>query len=81
KTPLLILHGQNDVRVPSTQAQYIYRALRHHGVSTELAIYPREGHRVNEWIHIKDLLVRTQTWFDRYLKPATNGGESTDGGR
>lgn len=81
KTPLLILHGQNDARVPASQAQYIFRALRHHDVPTELAIYPREGHRINEWIHIKDLLVRSRDWFDRYLleEPAEGGGGS--GGR
>ena len=80
-TPLLILHGQNDARVPSSQAQYFYRALRKHNAEVELAIYPREGHRINEWIHIKDLLVRTREWFDRYLlAPVSNGG-ADDGAR
>jgi dipeptidyl aminopeptidase/acylaminoacyl peptidase len=81
KTPLLILHGQNDVRVPATQAQYMYRALKHHNVPTELAIYPREGHRINEWVHIKDLLVRTRSWFDRYLMVTEEGGAAADGTR
>jgi dipeptidyl aminopeptidase/acylaminoacyl peptidase len=83
KTPLLILHGQNDSRVPATQAQYLYRALKHHDVPAELAIYPREGHRINEWIHVKDLLVRSRDWFDRYLlkAPDDNGGNEGDGGR
>ncbi|MGH2517123.1 MAG: alpha/beta hydrolase family protein, partial [Ktedonobacterales bacterium] len=67
-TPTLICHGENDPCVPVNQAYAFYRALREHGVPTELAVYPREGHGLRERDHTRDLAERSLRWFDRYLK-------------
>src|SRR2546423_15626203 len=42
-TPLLILHGGNDQRVPIGQPMQYYRALKDPGKTGEPAFYPREG--------------------------------------
>ena len=44
RTPVLILHGEQDTNVPLGQAMYFHRALRHFGVEHEFVVYPREGH-------------------------------------
>jgi dipeptidyl aminopeptidase/acylaminoacyl peptidase len=67
-TPLLILHGQNDARVPVSQAIGFHRALRENGVLSELVLYPREPHGISERAHQIDVLRRVRAWFDRWLR-------------
>lgn len=67
RTPVLILHGEDDTNVPIGQATYFHRALRTYGVEHEFVAYPREGHSILERNHQLDVLRRTRTWFDRWL--------------
>lgn len=67
RTPVLILHGEDDTNVPLGQAIHFHRALRHFGVEHELAVYPREGHWILERAHQLDLLQRIRDWYDRRL--------------
>jgi len=68
KTPSLILHGEADPRVPTTQGWEFYNALKELGVETEMVTYPREPHGINEPEHEKDLLARVLAWYDKHLK-------------
>lgn len=67
-TPVLILHGERDARVPVSQGRFFARALRARGVPHELVVYPREPHGLQERAHQLDALRRTRAWFDRWLK-------------
>ena len=67
RTPVLILHGQDDTNVPLGQAVFFHRALRHFGVEHEFVVYPREGHAMMERGHQIDVLHRTRDFFDRHL--------------
>jgi dipeptidyl aminopeptidase/acylaminoacyl peptidase len=67
-TPLLILHGAEDARVPVTQATAFRRALAGQDAPLELVTYPREPHVVGEHAHQVDLQRRVLEWFDRYLR-------------
>ncbi|WP_035858547.1 S9 family peptidase [Kitasatospora cheerisanensis] len=67
RTPVLILHGEEDTNVPLGQAVHFHRALRHFGVEHEFVVYPREGHGLEERAHQLDALRRTRDWFDRCL--------------
>ena len=67
RTPVLMLHGQDDTNVPVGQAILLHRALTHFGVEHELVVYPREGHLIAERDHQIDVLRRTRAWFDRWL--------------
>ncbi|MGN9910049.1 S9 family peptidase [Phytohabitans sp. LJ34] len=67
RTPVLILHGENDTNVPVSQAEFFYRALRGFGVEHTYVVYPREGHSIRERNHQLDVLRRTRAWFDRWL--------------
>ena len=67
-TPVLILHGQNDARVPLNQAVGFHRALRERHVPCELVVYPREPHGITERAHQIDLLQRVRSWYDRWLR-------------
>jgi dipeptidyl aminopeptidase/acylaminoacyl peptidase len=67
QTPLLIVHGERDERVPVGQARYLYRALRARGVPCELVVYPREPHGFRERAHLLDLHRRTLEWLRRWM--------------
>lgn len=67
RTPVLILHGQDDTNVPLGQALFFHRALRRFGVEHEFVVYPREGHGFAERGHQIDFLRRVRDWFDRCL--------------
>jgi dipeptidyl aminopeptidase/acylaminoacyl peptidase len=84
KTPLLITHGERDLRVPITQAEQYYRALKKRGVETVFLRYPREGHGIQEPNHQIDLFHRQLEWFDSHLgikreKPAETKAASGSG--
>jgi len=70
KTPTLILHSDNDYRVPLEQGEQWFRALKHFGVTTEFVIFPRENHnltRTGEPKHLVESLNWQLYWFDRFL--------------
>ena len=70
KTPTLVLHSDNDYRVPIEQGEQWFRALRHYGVNAELVIFPRENHnltRTGEPKHLVESLNWQCYWFDRFL--------------
>jgi dipeptidyl aminopeptidase/acylaminoacyl peptidase len=67
RTPLLILHGERDQRVPASQGRFMARALRAHGTPYELVVYPREPHNVRERAHVLDIHRRVAAWLERWL--------------
>jgi dipeptidyl aminopeptidase/acylaminoacyl peptidase len=67
KTPTLLLHGQEDKHAPVGQSMEFYIALKHFGVPSQLAIYPREPHAFEERAHQIDLYQRIGNWLDQYL--------------
>jgi len=68
KTPTLVIHGANDLRVPLSQGQEFYGALRRLGVPSEMVIYPRTQHGPEEPKFIQNIGERIIKWFDEYLK-------------
>jgi dipeptidyl aminopeptidase/acylaminoacyl peptidase len=71
KTPTMILHGQQDTRVPIAQAQEFYRALVERGVPVEFVVFPRENHGFTEPRHVMDRLRRYLNFFGKYLNNPT----------
>lgn len=68
RTPTLILQGEEDVTDPISQSQILYRALKRYGVETELVLYPREGHGIQEEKHLLDRLDRVVAWFEKWVR-------------
>ena len=70
KTPTLILHSDNDYRVPIEQGEQWFRALKHFGVTAEIVFFPRENHnltRTGEPKHLVESLNWQLYWFDKFL--------------
>ena len=68
QTPLLLIHGDADRRVPYSQSEEFYTALKSLGKTVQLVRYPGEGHLIQQPSHTEDYFLRTLAWFDRYLK-------------
>ena len=78
-TPLLITHGENDLRVPIAQAEQYYRLLKKLGKTVEFLRYPREGHGITEPRHRLHLDAEQEAWFAKYVlgrgaTPVSDGG-------
>jgi len=71
-TPTQILHGENDLRVPFTQGQEFYVALKRRGVQTEMAVYPRTPHGPREPKLLMDVSPRILNWLDKYIDRSTD---------
>ncbi|UPV75647.1 S9 family peptidase [Halorussus limi] len=68
-TPTLLIHSDDDYRVPVNNAEMLYLTYKKNGVETRLVRYPREGHelsRSGEPAHVVDRLERIVRWFDGY---------------
>lgn len=69
-TPLLLIHSENDFRVPIEQAEQLFAWVRR-ATDTPVSMlrYPREGHelsRSGEPGHRISRLTEMVEWFDRY---------------
>jgi dipeptidyl aminopeptidase/acylaminoacyl peptidase len=70
RTPILVLHAENDLRVPLEQAEQWFRALRHFDRPSELVIFPRDNHdltRTGEPRHLVESLDWQTYWFERFI--------------
>jgi dipeptidyl aminopeptidase/acylaminoacyl peptidase len=67
-TPVLIIHGEEDRRVPISQAEELYTAFRVQGTPVKFVRYPRAGHGLGEREHQMDFMLRTLNWFETHLK-------------
>lgn len=70
KTPLLIMHNDNDGAVPWYQGIEYFTALRRLGKPVWMLEYNKEAHNLVERRNCKDLSVRLQQFFDHYLQGA-----------
>ena len=71
KTPLLILHGEEDPQVPPQESQEFAAALKKDGKTFSYFTYPGEGHGFRQRAHRKDAYERELAFLNKYLKPAS----------
>jgi dipeptidyl aminopeptidase/acylaminoacyl peptidase len=66
--PLLVLHGDNDPRVPKEQAHQVVDILKEDGRIVDSHFYPDEGHGFLKRENQMDSIRRMIAWFDQYLR-------------
>lgn len=74
-TPTQVIHGANDLRVPTDQGYEFYVALKRRGVPTEMIVLPRTPHGPREPRLQMEVSPRILTWFETYKAPSTKGGK------
>jgi dipeptidyl aminopeptidase/acylaminoacyl peptidase len=81
-TPLLVVHGRNDPRVPVFEAEQIVQTLRAHGRRVELLVFDDEGHGIVRRENRLTAWRRAAEWFEAELAPsapATAGAPPSPG--
>ena len=69
RTPLLIMHGKDDPRVPPSQSAELFRHLKTLGQApVRLVWYPGEGHGNRKAAAKYDYSLRMMQWFEHYLQ-------------
>ena len=63
-TPILLMHGDNDMRVPIGQTEEFYVSLKRMNKAAVMIRYPGEFHGPRRPLHRVDLAERLLAWFD-----------------
>ncbi len=74
ETPILILQGEDDARVPLSQSKMLhqYLSLRNRDrepIPTQLRLYPGEGHVLRQRSNVIDYFEEARNWFDTHMLP------------
>ncbi|TPW17955.1 MAG: dipeptidyl aminopeptidase/acylaminoacyl-peptidase [bacterium] len=69
RTPMLVLHGDNDYRVPATQGLEAYGVLKAKGIPARLVSYPDENHWILQPRNSRHWYGEVHAWLARFLKP------------
>lgn len=67
KTPLLILHGDRDTRVPPQESAQVAATMAAAGLPHDYVVYPGEGHGFRRREHRIDCYTRMLAWVRKYL--------------
>jgi dipeptidyl aminopeptidase/acylaminoacyl peptidase len=73
RTPMLLIHSEQDWRCPIEQVQRLYVALKQRKVEVELLLFPGEGHELTRSGLPSHRLARFEAvldWWRRHLSPA-----------
>ena len=68
KTPLFVIHGKNDPRVPYTEAEQIVKAIRDRGGIVEYKLFDDEGHGISKLKNRLELYPLVADFLDKYMK-------------
>ncbi|UPW00557.1 S9 family peptidase [Halorussus gelatinilyticus] len=74
--PLLVLHGEQDVRVPLSQSEQLVEELEKHGKTYELQTYDDEPHGFLKRENVLDAYSRVADLFAKYLEIDPDDGSS-----
>ena len=76
KTPMLVVTGEKDFRVPTGQALGAFTVLQEKSIPSQLLVFPEENHWVLDPANSLQWHQTVFAWLDRWLKPAGgNAGE------
>ena len=68
QTPLLLMHGEADVRAPFRQYEMAVALLKKHGKTFESKSYPGEPHGFRNPANRLDMYQRLEAFLDKHLK-------------
>jgi dipeptidyl aminopeptidase/acylaminoacyl peptidase len=68
KTPMLVIQGDLDYRVPTTQALGTFTALQRNGIDSQFLMFPDENHWVLKPANSVKWHQTVNAWLDRHLK-------------
>jgi dipeptidyl aminopeptidase/acylaminoacyl peptidase len=70
KTPMLVIQGDHDYRIPTAQGLSTFTALQRRGIESRLIVFPNENHWVLKPANSLQWHNEVFGWLDAHLKPA-----------
>ena len=67
KTPMLVIHGELDYRVPYTEGLSLFNALQRQNVPSRLLVFPDEGHWILKPQNSQLWWREIHSWLGKYL--------------
>lgn len=67
KTPVMLQHGEADLRVPFSNSVMFYNALRRRDVPVRLLALPRQPHGPQEPRMVLKTMQTNMEWFEKYI--------------
>ena len=68
-TPTLIIHGQQDMRVPVNNGFELFNTLQNRGVPSKLVYFPDENHWILKPQNSLFWYETNRQWLEKYVKP------------
>ena len=69
KTPTLVIHGQQDLRVPVNHGLELFNTLQNRGVPSKFVYFPDENHWVLKPQNSLFWYRAVREWLDKYVPP------------
>jgi dipeptidyl aminopeptidase/acylaminoacyl peptidase len=70
RTPMLVIHGEKDFRIPYSQSLGMFNALQRRNIPSRLVMYPDENHWILKPQNSIQWYREVHGWLDTYLKGA-----------
>lgn len=70
-TPTLVIHGEQDFRVPVNHGVELFNTLQNRGVDSRLIYFPDENHWVLKPANSLYWYAEVRKWIDRYINPVS----------
>jgi acylaminoacyl-peptidase len=67
KTPVLLLVGNIDLRVPASQSKEYYKGLIARGKTARLVVYKDDNHPLSKPQTTADCIINAVLWYEKYL--------------
>jgi len=74
-TPILLIHGELDYRVPISEGMQLFTAVQRKGIDSKILIFPDEGHWVLKPQNLQLWFNTILDWVDKYLQPTSRTTE------
>lgn len=68
QTPMLVIHGEKDFRVPYGQGLAAFTYMQRNGIPSELLIYPDENHWILTPENLEQWYANVLGWMDRWTE-------------
>ncbi|HEY0114647.1 MAG TPA: S9 family peptidase [Allosphingosinicella sp.] len=69
RTPMLVIHGERDFRIPYSQSLAMFNALQRRGIASRLVVYPDENHWILKPQNSIQWYREVHGWLQHYLQP------------
>ena len=84
RTPTLFINGEIDNRVPFSENEQLYVAIKKNGVPAKMIQYAGQPHGIAGSMEQRPRMINERQWFDKYVKGGNRGltpatGEQTIG--